>query len=227
MDAGRFIVFEGGDGAGKGSVLAAVAAALRAEGRAVLTTREPGGTPEGLGLRALLLSEAGRVWEPGAELLLMTAARVQHVERVIKPAVAAGQIVLCDRFVGSTLAYQGGGRGLPEVLIRALHRDFVGDYWPDLTVLLDVAPAIALGRSRARLAESAADEGRFEALDLGFHERVRAAFLAQAAAAPARTLVVDAAPALAEVEAGVLAQLRGWLSPAPGTRAPGLNGRIE
>lgn len=208
---GQFIVFEGGDGAGKGSVLAAAAAALRAGGRDVLTTREPGGTEEGMALRGLLLSEAGRVWDQGAELLLMTAARVQHVKRVIRPAVAAGTIVLCDRYLGSTLAYQGGGRGLPLSLIRALHRDFVEDYQPDLTVLLDVDPAVALGRSRARLAAASADEGRFESLDLDFHQRVRAAFLDQAEAVPERTLLIDAAPPLDAVQAAVLAGLRAWL----------------
>ncbi|GAB0116084.1 dTMP kinase [Acidisoma sp. 7E03] len=212
---GCFIVFEGGDGAGKGSALAAAAAALRAEGREVLTTREPGGTEEGMALRALLLSEAGRVWDQGSELLLMTAARVQHVKRVIRPAVAAGQMVLCDRYLGSTLAYQGGGRGLPAALILGLHRDFVEDYRPHLTVLLDVAPEVALARSRARLAAAGADEGRFESLDLAFHQRVRQSFLDQAAADPARHLVIDAAPPLAEVQERLLAQLQAWLQTNP------------
>ncbi len=209
---GRFIVFEGGDGAGKGSALAAVAEALAADGQDVLTTREPGGTPEGLELRGLLLSAAGSVWDQGSELRLMTAARVQHVKRVIRPALAAGRIVLCDRFVGSTLAYQGGGRGLPLALIRDLHRIFVDDLWPDLTVLMDVDAATGLDRSRQRLAGAAADEGRFEALDLTFHERVRSAFLEQAAAAPEATLIIDASPPLDLVRADVTAQVRAWLS---------------
>jgi dTMP kinase len=209
---GRFIVFEGGDGAGKGSALAAVADAFAADGRDVLTTREPGGTPEGLALRGLLLSAAGSVWDQGAELLLMTAARVQHVKRVIRPALAAGRIVLCDRFVGSTLAYQGGGRGLPEALIRDLHRIFVDDIWPDLTVLMDVDAATGLGRSRRRLAGSAADEGRFEALDLGFHERVRTMFLEQAEAARDAAIVIDASRPLDKVQPDVVAQVRAWFS---------------
>jgi dTMP kinase len=209
---GRFIVFEGGDGAGKGSALAAVAAALTADGHAVLTTREPGGTAEGLELRALLLSAAGSVWDQGSELLLMTAARVQHVKRVIRPALAAGGIVLCDRFVGSTLAYQGGGRGLPLSLIRDLHRIFVDDLWPDLTVLMDVDAAMGLGRSRARLAGVGADEGRFEALDLHFHERVRAAFLDQAEAAAGAAIVIDASRPLDSVGPDVVSQVRTWLS---------------
>jgi len=208
---GQFIVFEGGDGAGKGSALAAAAEALRADGLEILTTREPGGTEEGMALRGLLLSEAGRVWDQGSELLLMTAARVQHVKRVIRPAVLAGKIVLCDRYLGSTLAYQGGGRGLPPSLILGLHRDFVEDYQPDLTVLMDVDPAVALGRSRSRLAALGADEGRFESLDLSFHQRARASFLEQAQAAPDRTLVVDAAAPLDAVQSAVLAGLRAWL----------------
>ena len=212
---GRFIVFEGGDGAGKGSALAAVAAALSADGRALLTTREPGGTPEGLDLRALLLSARGSVWDEGSELLLMTAARVQHVRRVIQPALAAGTTVLCDRFVGSTLAYQGGGRGLPGAVIRDLHRVFVDDLWPDLTVLMDVDAATGLGRSRRRLAEAGADEGRFEALDLAFHERVRAAFREQAEAAPDRTIVIDAARPLDRVGPDVVSRVRAWLALSP------------
>jgi len=209
---GRFIVFEGGDGAGKGSALAAVAEALIADGLDVLTTREPGGTPEGLALRGLLLSAAGSVWDQGSELLLMTAARVQHVKRVIRPALAAGRIVLCDRFVGSTLAYQGSGRGLPPALIRDLHRIFVDDLWPDLTVLMDVDAATGLRRSRKRLAGEGTDEGRFEALDLDFHERVRGAFLEQAEAAPDTTLIIDASGPLAQVRPDVVARLRAWLS---------------
>jgi dTMP kinase len=216
VQQGRFIVFEGGDGAGKGSALAAVAEMLAANGLDVLATREPGGTPEGLELRGMLLSAAGSVWDQGSELLLMTAARVQHVKRVIRPALAAGRIVLCDRFVGSTLAYQGGGRGLPLPLIRDLHRIFVDDISPDLTVLMDVDAAAGLSRSRRRLAgaqaEGGADEGRFEALDLGFHERVRAAFLEQAEAAPDATIIIDAGRALDSVLPDVVDRVRAWLS---------------
>ena len=182
-----FIVFEGGEGAGKTSALAAAAAAL---GEKAVVTREPGGTPEGLALRALLLAQDGPAWDPMAELLLMVAARVQHVARVIRPALAAGRIVLCDRFLGSTLAYQGAGRGLDEALIQDLHQRTVG-LLPDLTILLDVDPRVGLRRSARRLAASGADEGRFEALDVTFHERVRASFLMQAEASD--YLVIDAA----------------------------------
>ena len=209
---GRFIVFEGGDGAGKGSALTAVAESLAADGLDVLTTREPGGTPEGLELRSLLLAAAGSVWDQGSELLLMTAARVQHVKRVIRPALAAGRIVLCDRFVGSTLAYQGAGRGLPLALIRDLHRIFVDDVWPDLTVLMDVDAGAGVRRSRQRLSSTKADEGRFEALDLDFHERVRGAFLEQAEAEPSSTIIIDAARPLDDVRPDVVARVRVWLS---------------
>jgi dTMP kinase len=175
--AGRFIVVEGGDGAGKSSVIGALAEFLVAGGAQVRLTREPGGTSEGLGLRALLLAKGSPGWDDRAELLLMTADRVQHVQRVILPALEAGQTVLCDRFVGSTLAYQGAGRGIEPADILALHRDFVGDLWPDLTVWLDIDPELGLVRSRRRMAQlGGRDEGRFEALDQAFHRRVRACY---------------------------------------------------
>jgi dTMP kinase len=205
---GRFFVVEGGDGSGKGGVVAALAAALSADGHAVLTTREPGGTPEGLQLRAMLLAASGAVWAQESELLLMTAARVQHVRRVIMPALQAGTMVVCDRFVGSTLAYQGGGRGLAEDLILDLHGRLVGDLWPHLTLLLDVDPRVGLERSRRRLAATAADEGRFEDLDLAFHERVRASFLAQAARHAGRTVIIDAGQPIDAVQRQAIDQVR-------------------
>jgi dTMP kinase len=217
-----FIVLEGGEGSGKTSICAALCAALRAEGHDVLATREPGGTPEGLALRALLLSGDGYDWDPGAELLLMVAARIQHVARVIAPALARGQMVVCDRFVGSTLAYQGAGRGLPVGLITDLHDRLVGGLQPDLTVFLDVDPRVGLARSVRRLGVAAEDEGRFEALDLAFHERVRAAFLAQAAAAPARSITVDAGRPIADVQAAVLAAVLTWLAGRRGHRGASL-----
>jgi dTMP kinase len=209
---GSFIVFEGGDGAGKGGALATLAAALTADGHDVLSTREPGGTPEGLELRALLLAASGAVWDQGSELLLMTAARIQHVKRVIRPALAAGRVVLCDRFLGSTLAYQGAGRGIEADLILDLHRRFVEDFRPGLTVLLDVDPATGIGRSRRRLADAATDEGRFEGLDLGFHQRVRASFRAQAAQDPYRTILIDADRAIDVVQQDVVSHVRSRLA---------------
>ncbi len=196
-----FIVFEGGEGAGKTTALQAVAAAYPH----ALVTREPGGTPEGLALRALLLADDAPVWDPGAELLLMVAARVQHVQRVIRPALAAGRLVLCDRYLGSSIAYQGAGRGIDEDFITELHRHAVG-LLPDLTILLDIPPQAGLRRSARRLADDRLDEGRFEQLDTAFHERVRASFLAQARTVP--SVVIDAAQGRQEVAAAVLLALR-------------------
>ncbi len=201
-----FIVFEGGEGAGKTTAMAAVAAQL---GERALVTREPGGTPEGLALRALLLADDAPDWDPTAELLLMVAARVQHVARVIRPALAAGRVVLCDRFVGSTLAYQGAGRGLDSGFILDLHRQAVG-LLPDLTVVLDVDPRVGLLRSERRLAASGQDEGRFEGLDLAFHARVRESFLTQAA--NLRSVVIDAAAPAADVEQAVMDAVDAFLS---------------
>ena len=201
----RFIVFEGGEGSGKTTALKTLADVMENRGLDVVRTSEPGGTPEGLALRALLLQSDAPDWDPHAELLLMMAARVQHLRKVIRPALAAGRIVLCDRFVGSTLAYQGGGRGVPEQLILDLHRSCAGNIWPDLTILLDVDVATGLSRSDRRLKQAGSSETKFEALDLAFHERVRATFLKNAALST--TLIVDAnhAPEIvaAAVQTGV------------------------
>ncbi len=210
MPRGAFIAIEGGDGSGKGTVIAALIPALQQAGFDALATREPGGTPEGQALRQLLLP-ADASWDPWAELLLMAAARVQHVARVLRPAIAAGRIVVSDRFVGSTIAYQGAGRGLPVDAILSLHRLTTGDFWPDLTVVLDVDPARGLRRSRARLAKSSADEGLFEALDLAFHDRVRASFLSQAAAGAGDHIVVDAGPAPDQVIETVTRVVTAWM----------------
>ncbi len=209
--AGAFIAVEGVDGSGKSGVVRHLIAGLAAQEHDVLGTREPGGTPQGEALRALLLSGEDDAWDPRAELLLMTAARVQHVARVVLPAVAAGRIVVSDRYAGSTLAYQGAGRGMAERLIRDLHTAVVDDVWPDLTLVLDLDPAIGLARSRKRLAVDAIDEGRFESLDLAFHQRIRAAFLAQAAAAPERHVVVDATGSPDAVQAAALEAVERYL----------------
>jgi len=212
-----FLVLEGGEGSGKTTLSVALCAALKDAGLDVLATREPGGTPEGTALRSLLLAADGYDWDSGAELLLMTAARIQHVKRVIAPALAAGRAVLCDRFVGSTLAYQGAGRGLPEALILDLHARLVGGLRADLTVFLDIDPRVGLARSLRRLEQGGQDERRFESLDMAFHSRVRAAFLAQAAADPAASIVVDAGRTLAEVQAEVTGAVRQWVTERPGS----------
>lgn len=212
MAKGLFVAVEGVDGSGKSGVVRHLAQALRADWPEVIATREPGGTPEAETLRALVLAGEDASWEPASELLLMTAARVQHVKRLIEPALARGALVISDRYVGSTLAYQGAGRGFDEGFIRTLHRDAVGDRWPDLTLVLDVDAGLALGRSKARLSQAEVDEGRFETLDLAFHQRIRASFLAQAQAAPERHALVDASSDAATVQDAALHALRVFLT---------------
>lgn len=211
MPRGAFIAVEGVDGSGKSGVVRALVAALQAAGHDVVATREPGGTPQGEALRGLLLAGEDAAWEPRAELLLMTAARVQHAAHVIRPGVAAGRVVVSDRYAGSTLAYQGAGRGMDEGLIRRLHATMLDDLWPDLTLVLDLDPAIGLARSRKRLSDEAIDEGRFESLALPFHQRIRASFLAQAAAAPDRHAVIDASGTPDAVQAAAWQTLRQFL----------------
>jgi dTMP kinase len=212
MPGGKFIAFCGGEGAGKSTQIAALARHLESRGVPMLTTREPGGTPEGQHLRKLLLTETTGSWTPLAETLLMIADRAQHIERVIAPALAAGTHVISDRFVLSTLSYQGAGRGVPTGLIRDLHRQSCGDLWPDLTVIFDIDPAIGLKRSKRRLSLSGSDEGRFEALDLAFHQRVRAGFLAEAKASGRPHAVVDATRPIDEIAAEIRIRVEATLN---------------
>ena len=208
MRPGRFITLEGGEGAGKSTQLQTVARCLTAAGIPFLTTREPGGTSRAEAIRGLLLSPGER--EPMAsetELLLMFAARAQHVKQRIEPALAAGTWVLCDRFTDATRAYQGGGRGLDLSQIDALAAWVHGDCWPDLTLLLDLPAAQGLARAEKRSAKD-----RIEQEALAFFERVRTHYLAQAAAEPERFRVIDAAPAEAAVTAQVTAAVEAFLA---------------
>ncbi len=189
---GVFISIDGVDGGGKTGAIAALDGGLRALGHDPVVTREPGGTDEGLALRNLLLASDTYDWNPMAELLLVNAARAQHVAKVIRPAIEAGKIVICDRYAAATLAYQGAGRGIPTDQILELHRIAVADLWPDLTVVLDISATKGLERSRKRLHDTNTNEGRFEALDLAFHERVRGSYLDQARARPELYAVIDA-----------------------------------
>jgi dTMP kinase len=183
---GRFITFEGVDGAGKSTQLRRLAASLRAEGATVVETREPGGSAGAEAIRALLVNgETGR-WSPETELLLFTAARRDHLERTISPALARGDSVLCDRFVDSTRAYQSAGRGGDRDLVDWLHTRLIGRD-PDLTIVLDIDPAVSLARSRA-----AGGASRFEDFGLPFQIALRAAFRDIAAAEPARCVLIDA-----------------------------------
>lgn len=171
---GRFISFEGGEGSGKSTQLRRLAARLAAQGVPVATTREPGGTPGAEDIRGLLVEgEPGR-WDGRVEALLVNAARADHVSRLIRPALAGDTWVLCDRYVHSTLAYQGAARGLDEAELRQLHAFATGDLWPDLTIVLDVDPALGLARAAGRTGA----EARFEGEPPAFHKAVRERFLA-------------------------------------------------
>ncbi|MFH1600808.1 MAG: dTMP kinase [Pseudomonadota bacterium] len=202
---GLFISLEGGEGAGKSTVLAALREVLAEGGREVVCTREPGGTPEGEAIRELLLAP-GRELVPEAELLLMFAARAQLVRRVIGPALERGAAVLADRFTDASFAYQGGGRGLDAGHIAELERWAAG-LRPDLTFLLDVGVAQGLERARSRGGEP----DRIESEREDFFERVRGTYLARAAAEPQRFRVIDASQSADAVRDAAVAALRSWL----------------
>ncbi len=198
MTRGRFITFEGGEGAGKSTQLTRLVARLRAGGLEVVATREPGGSPGAEAIRALVLNGAADRWSPVTETLLMYAARRDHVERVIAPALARGAWVVCDRFADSTRAYQGAGGGTDPALIAALEDQVLGATRPDLTLVFDLPPQAGLDRAHAR-----GGELRFESKGLAFHERLRQGFLAIARAEPERCALIDAAGSIEAVEAAV------------------------
>ena len=188
---GFFITFEGIEGCGKSTQLELLKAHLERKGRAVLSVREPGGTLLGERVRSVLLNGTEERIDPWAELFLYEACRAQLVARVIRPALAEGKVVLCDRFFDSTLAYQGFGRGLDAGKIEGLNALATGGLVPDLTFLVDCAEDVGLKRAWARINASAgAREDRFEKEELAFHRRVREGFLAIAGAAP-RVKVID------------------------------------
>ena len=184
----RFVTFEGPEGAGKTTQIRLLAATLEATGRPCLVTREPGGTPLGEALRALLLGHDGYPMGADAELLLMFAARSEHLRAQIEPALARGCSVLCDRFTDATYAYQGGGRGIPDARVEAIEQWVQGNRRPDLTLVLDVPVAVGLVRIAGR--PEAFD--RFEAEGVAFQERVRATYLRRARLDPGRYAVLDA-----------------------------------
>ena len=202
---GLLVTIEGGEGAGKSTVLADARELLRARGYDVVTTREPGGTGAGEAVRALLL-DPGSQLVPEAELRLMFAARAQLVREVIRPALARGAAVLSDRFTDASFAYQGGGRGIDAGTIASLERWAAG-LKPDLTLLLDVGVEVGLARARARGGEP----DRIESERGEFFERVRATYLARARAEPERFRVLDAAQPAEAVLAQVQQQLSQWL----------------
>lgn len=216
---GLFITFEGGEGAGKSSQIRRLAGALGDVGRELVVTREPGGSPGAEAVRHVLLSGAAEPFGPTMEALLFAAARADHVEEVIRPAVSRGAIVLCDRFVDSSRVYQGATGGLEPAFMNALERATVGDMMPDLTIILDLDPQEGLRRAAERRGEDPAD--RYEKEDLEIHRRRRQAYLDIAAAEPGRCVVIDAAQPVDEVAAEIAGAV--WTvfedMPAPQTAA--------
>ncbi len=204
--SGRFITFEGIEGVGKSTQLEVARGYLQQRGIDVAVTREPGGTPLAEKIRALLLDAGHTAMAPDAELLLMFAARAQHLAEKILPTLAAGRWVLCDRFTDATYAYQGGGRGIGAERVAAVEQLVQGALRPDATILLDAPPQVGLARARAR----GAGADRFESEQLRFFERVRDAYLQRATAHAGRFTVIDATAELAEVSrqvTGVLDRL--------------------
>ncbi|MBI3561407.1 MAG: dTMP kinase [Gammaproteobacteria bacterium] len=206
MNPGKFITLEGVEGVGKSSNLAFIAEFLRAQGKNIVVTREPGGTPLGERIRALLLDKNATTMHRDTELLLIFAARAQHLAAVIHPALRAGQWVVCDRFTDATYAYQGGGRCIEPQRIAQLETWVQGDFRPDLTLLLDLPVATGLQRAAQR-----GEADRFEQEQQGFFERVRDAYHQRARLEPARVRIIDAAPALEQVQQQLLTVLSLWL----------------
>lgn len=202
MTRGKFIAFEGGEGAGKSTQARLLAAALVERGIDCVVTREPGGTPGAEAIRALLLGTAGEGWHPRAEALLFAAARSDHAERLIAPALAAGKWVICDRFVDSSRAYQGGAGGLGDADVMALHQIGSQGLLPDLTLLIEVSPETAAARAHAR---DGGEADRIGGRDAGYHARVASAFAALAQAEPDRFARIDGDADAGTVHQAVLA----------------------
>lgn len=198
---GKFISFEGGEGVGKSTQVMLLRDHLTAEGYEVVVTREPGGTTGAEEIRQLLLSGDTDKWLPMTEVLLFYAARVDHIERVIKPALEAGKWVISDRYADSSFAYQGAGHGLTQDTLKELHHIATRDFWPDLTLVLDADVDHGLSRATEREAAVAANnrEDRFENMAHDFHQRLRQAFLDIAAANPVRCRVISATGSISDV----------------------------
>ncbi len=202
MPRGRFITLEGGEGSGKSTQARLLADAIGARGHDVVLTREPGGTAGAEAIRNLLVTGSADRWTAWSEALLMTAARVDHVERIIRPALARGAMVICDRYVDSTRAYQGAGHGLSDAALLRLHEDAVG-LWPDLTLVFQLDETEGLARAAAR----GDAEARFERLGSDFHARITGFFAALPASDPARCRAINAAGSVQDVAARIMAAL--------------------
>lgn len=220
---GFFVTFEGGEGTGKTTQLKALLAHLRAAGWDAIETRDPGGTPIGKQIRGLLLDPENTRMAAASELFLYEASRAQLVHEVIRPALDAGRIVLCDRFTDSTVAYQGYGRELDLDLIARLNAMATDGVRPDLTFLLDLDPEAGLVRATQRVTQRQERHDRIEEEVLAFHQRVRAGYRAIAAAEPGRVAVLDAARGMAEIEGDIRRRVDELLRRSgrpPGSRVP-------
>ena len=207
----RFITFEGIAGSGNTTQIQMLSNWLEERGDEHLLTREPGGTPIGDQVRKLVLSPSSGVITPTCELLLYVAARAQHIEQVIRPALEEDRLVLCDRFRDATIAYQGFGRGLGLDLVLGVHQFDLFTLAPDLTLLFDIDARTALGRARAREATKTRDETRFEQEGLEFHDRVRRGYLELARSEPDRFAILDARGTVAEVHQRVVSEVQRFL----------------
>ncbi len=203
MARGKFITFEGGEGAGKSTQIKRLASHLEGRDISVLVTREPGGSKQAEAIRDLLVTGDTERWDAISEALLNFAARRNHVETVIKPALEAGTWVLCDRFADSTTVYQGIAGGVGEENIKKLYELTLGDFVPDLTFILDIPVAIGLVRSNERHQSSRSNEDRYERMDKDFHEALREGFLKVAHDHPERCVVIEAEGPEDEIEAAV------------------------
>jgi dTMP kinase len=203
---GCFITFEGGEGVGKSTQAQLLANRLREAGLMTLTTREPGGSPRAEALRRVILSGAAAPFGPSGEAILFSAARIDHVDQKIAPALASGEWVICDRFADSTRAYQGAAGKLDKALIDSLEKVAVGDTRPDLTLILDMPVEKSLARAAER--RDVAKPDRFEGEGRGFHETLRQAFLQIAAAEPKRCVVIDADRTSEDVAKSIWASVR-------------------
>ena len=209
MSDGKFITFEGGEGAGKSTQVRLLADSLRQLGHKVIETREPGGSPGAEAIRELLVNGGTNRWSGSSESLLNYAARRDHIDRTIIPALEEGAWVICDRFADSTMAYQGYGHELGAEWVSDLHMLVLGDFKPDLTIVFDIAPEQGLKRANSR----SDTEDRYERMETSFHDRLRVGFLAIASNEPDRCVVLDASGTIDDIHAQILASVQERLAP--------------